>query len=148
MRRLVLALCVAVPVCLAADAEPEPEPGGDAKSDLKKMQGTWSIVKGTKAGMAQPKEMMSVRFTFEKDQIRLTGGPGGGMEPTVTFTLNAKKSPPEIDIQPPMGEKPVKGLYKLNKDELILVFNDPGQDRPAKLDDAKATILVLKRDKK
>lgn len=147
-RSLLLTLCLAVPLCVAADAEPEPEPGGDAKADLKLLQGTWSVVKGLKDGMPPPKEMLSAKFTFDKDQISITGGPGGSAEPPVKFTLNPKKVPAEIDIHPPKGEQMVKGLYKLSKDELTLVFHDPGKDRPKKLDEKGTTLIVLKRDRK
>jgi uncharacterized protein (TIGR03067 family) len=145
-RSLLLLTLLAVPLCLAD--EPSPEPGGDAKTDLKNLQGTWSVAKAIKDGMPPPMELLSVKFTFDKDRIRVTGGPGGGAEPPVKFTLNAKKVPAEIDIHPPMGERMVKGLYKLSKDELTLVFHDPGKDRPKKLDEKGAMIVVLKRDRK
>jgi uncharacterized protein (TIGR03067 family) len=142
VRPIFLSLFLTVPL-LAAD--PSPEPGGDANADLKKIQGTWSIV-SVSGPDKPPGDIKLAKFTFTKDMIKVTGGPG--KEEPVKFKLAVKKGMGELDIQPPRETNPVLGLYKFEKDKLTLTFLQPGKGRPTKFGDPTAMTLVLKKDAK
>ena len=139
-RLLVALLCL-----LRPDAEPEP--GGDAKAHAKKMQGTWSIVRAEGPDKPPDDFVKKAKFVFGKGSVKITGVSGDRR--LGTFKLALKKGVGQIDIQPPEGSKPVLGLYKFEKDRLILCCgSNPGDPRPAKFGDPKAMNLVLKKDAK
>jgi uncharacterized protein (TIGR03067 family) len=152
--KFAFAVLLCLPLALAARPDPDPEPLTPAQADMKAMQGEWAVVKvgGPKGKEKRADEIAKARFTFEKDVIKVTGGPR--KEEDVKFTLDATKKPRWIDIIPPGpkgkgGEPPVKGIYKFEKGELSIAFTEgPRGERPTKFDDPKVNLLVLKRPEK
>lgn len=143
MRRGLLLIPVAL-MLVAGDTCPEPP--DPAKEDLKKMQGEWELKKATNQGkedrdldgmtMVIAKDKMTVKHKLlEKDEV-------------ATITLNGKKTPREIDMQPASKEPLVKGIYKIDKDELTICTHDRTKARPAKFDEKDADLLVFQRKKK
>jgi uncharacterized protein (TIGR03067 family) len=121
--------------------------GGDAKADLKKFQGTWSIVSGWEGGKPVPEEKTKdFRLTFSGDKLTIKHGekPREG-----TFKLDQSKKPKQIDVT--MMDKDVEGIYRFKKGGLLeICFNEPGGERPTEFqsaEDSKMMIIVLKRVK-
>lgn len=146
MRRTFLLLPL-IFLAIAADPNPCPEPADPTRDDLKKMQGSWEMTRAVKGGKAPPRPIAGVVLEISKDQLVIRE-PGGRKPETVTFKLDARKNPREIDIHPPQGRKVVKGIYKLSKNELTICFSEPGRDRPTHFDEKAAGFLVFKQMKK
>jgi uncharacterized protein (TIGR03067 family) len=131
-----------------ADEGPNPEPQPTTKIDLKKMQGTWKVVRAeTKAKGA--KNLDGVRFIIKNDQMTIKD-PNLKRDETATFKLDAKKRPHHINITPTMKGGPrevVLGIYKFEKDQLIIAFNEPKSPRPTRFDALAAMKLVLQKRK-
>jgi len=145
--RPILAMCLVASLCLAAE-EPSPEPGGDDKADLKNMQGTWSVTMWSMRGKDAPPAILTSKFVIDKDQLNINrGGVKTTLFNSMTLKLNAKKKPPEIDLVQGKTDRVMKGIYKLTRDDLIIVYGLAGKDRPTKFDDAGGAVWGLKRDK-
>jgi len=141
-----LLLALLVPPTLGG-AEPDPEPISSSKTDLKNLQGTWDVVAVEMEGKPMPPgKEMPTQFVFKKNQIIARGG---RKDEPATIKIDARKKPRALDISPDNGGREIlKGVYRLTKDELTLVFARPGKDRPAKLNGGPGLVkVVLKRQK-
>src|SRR5262249_38747374 len=122
-RAFVLCLCLA-PLAFADDKDDL------GKKDREAMQGDWACESLTRDGMALPDDDAQALFRTVKGDAyvvaRFRDKAGSG-----TFTLDASKSPKEIDIVPDGPKKVVlKGIYKIEKDVLTICHAPPGADRP------------------
>jgi uncharacterized protein (TIGR03067 family) len=141
-----LCLClVTIGLSLADDTSPCPESPDTSATDLKAMQGAWEMTKGVNAGEAM--ETKGVTMVVEKNTLTVNDGK---RDESVTFKLNAKKNPKEIDLVPPKdkGDKLMPGIYKLEKGVLTICFNKEGGTRPMKFDDKGTSLVVFKKVKK
>jgi uncharacterized protein (TIGR03067 family) len=125
--------------------EPSPEPPGAMKGDLKKMQGTWGIVSISGPGAAPV--VKEVKFVFEKDTLAIKGLPGG-MAISRKIKLSVVKGVGHFDLMEGGGIKPVKGIYKWEKDQLVLVAGKPEAGRPTNFDGPGLDRVVLKKEGK
>jgi uncharacterized protein (TIGR03067 family) len=143
-RALVLLLLLAVPA-LARD-EPDPEPVTTTKADLKKMQGTWEIVRVERGGKDVTKDKGGALFIFTKETLTIRDGK---RDEKATIKLDARKKPAHIDISPDRGkQETVKGIYNLTAKELTIVFTEPGKGRPANFAGGQEHMkLVLRKQK-
>jgi uncharacterized protein (TIGR03067 family) len=117
-----------------------------AKGDQDKIQGTWSVVAGTRNGKAVPEERAkSIQLVFAgnkftiktKDQVR-----------DFTFKLYPDKKPKAIDVD--MDGAVGEGLYDLDGDDLKIIHGESGDPRPKEFvskEGSKLTLMVLKRAK-
>jgi uncharacterized protein (TIGR03067 family) len=130
----------------------------EAKFDPAKLVGEWTIVSGTKAGVASPKEALAGKVTFTKDTITIQAAPDQKF--VMTYKIVSKTSPADIDIV--MKEAPVpdakdskaEGIIAVTDDEVKLCYVDAtAKDRakrPEKFESTKenkAHCFVLKRAK-
>ena len=119
--------------------------GGDAKGDLKKFAGTWSVVSAVKGGKDAPEnEIKDVRLTFKGDKMTFMKGDD---TKDGTITLDATKKPRQIEVM--IEGKSHPGIYKFEGDQLKLCVGET--ERPAEFkspEGSKTMLIVLKREKK
>ncbi|HJZ91376.1 MAG TPA: TIGR03067 domain-containing protein [Gemmataceae bacterium] len=137
-------LMIGLVVVVAAPAKKE-EPKKDAPS----LVGEWypeSAVRGGKPD--NPPEGTSITFTAE-GKCLLKEGKREKVE-DATFKADPKKDPAEIDITlPEKGDHAIAGIYKFEKDTLILCIA-MGADRPKEFASpagSEVMLITLKRAK-
>lgn len=103
----------------------------DAKDDLKKMQGTWTMVSGEQDGEKITEQTIkSGKLVIKEDHhIVLIG------DATIkgTHKLDASKKPSTIDASDtdgPYKGKTLLGIYEITDDTFKVCFAAPGKDRP------------------
>lgn len=114
------------------------------KGDRDKIQGTWIISTGEKAGRKAPAELKDVRMTFTGGEFTWKTSQN---EVKGTFSLDSAITPKEISMR--AEDNKLAGIYKIEGDELKICVG-VGDDRPtdfATKAGAKTMLLVLKRDK-
>lgn len=130
---------------LAADP---PDPN---KKDLDAMQGDWMGEQYIRDGFTFPDDDAQAMFRTVKGNsysvFRFRKKLASG-----TFTLDATKSPKQIDLTPDSAKGVVlHGIYKLEKDRLTICFAAPKQKRPTEFTskpDSGITLNVWLREQK
>ena len=119
--------------------------GGDANTELKKFEGTWSVESAQKGG--KPAGVFkNGRLTFAGDKITLRQGDQETFEGA--FQIDLSKKPRHIDLMF-NGEKAVPGIYASEGGKLKLCVNPDGE-RPTEFSSPEGSntiLLVLKRAK-
>jgi uncharacterized protein (TIGR03067 family) len=123
-----------------------------AKTDMAKLQGSWSMVSGSADGQEVPKEMLAdSKRVCKGDQTTVTVGRQLIMK--AKFSLDPSKNPKTIDYDatggPTKGKKHL-GIYELNGDTLKFCFGAPGAERPTDFTSKpgeRRTFSIWKRDK-
>lgn len=128
MRTLALAALMAA-LAAHSPAGEQPAPKGKAepqpKTDQELIQGNWLIVGLEAGGKQEPeKNYKDNTFTFAKDRATLREK---GFPPVdFTFALDPTKTPKAIDLTPTKGGGTVRGVYKLDGDDLTLCLSIGG----------------------
>jgi uncharacterized protein (TIGR03067 family) len=136
---LALGLAVALGALSAADEKKAFDPT--------KLEGTWEYKSGEKNGQKVEGDALKGKVKITKDMIAMGDG---AMSFEFKYTIDAKASPPTIDME--MTKSPfgagakAKGIIEMDGDDLKLCYAPEG-DRPAKFDGAKAHLFVLKKAK-
>jgi RNA polymerase sigma factor (sigma-70 family) len=128
--------------------KPEAKPGDDKEA----IQGAWQVtdfeVKGKGPDEATLKQIKAARWIFTADMINVQTP--GEKEAPASYTLDASKSPKQIDFGP-LGSPPQEAIYSLEGDVLkICVAGPEGGPRPkdfAANEGGKTVVLTLKRVK-
>jgi uncharacterized protein (TIGR03067 family) len=131
---------------IAADKKDDP-----ARKDLAAMQGDWACDSMERDGEKFPDEAAQALFRTVKGNAytvhRFKKQVGKG-----TFTLDATKTPKQIDITLAGGKgKPILGIYKIEDGKLTMCYPMPGGARPAAFTtkaDSGHTLAVWSREKK
>jgi uncharacterized protein (TIGR03067 family) len=116
------------------------------KSDKDKLQGTWLMVSGERAGKALPPEFAKdAKVVFAGDKLTLKNK---DFMLEGTFKLDPGKKPKEIDVD--FNGKPGKGIYQLEGDTLKIAHGETGDPRPKDFttkEGDQVTVVVFKREK-
>jgi uncharacterized protein (TIGR03067 family) len=149
MRRYaVLALALAVATSLWA-APDKPSKDDKLKKEMKKLEGTWTVVTQERGG--SPVKNSKGTFTFAKSKYTIRWDKDKH-EKGGKFKVDPTKSPKEMDIvaDTPGGEVKLKGIYQIKGDSLKMCIDQKGGERPTKFTTLAGTgqiLIVLKRAK-
>jgi uncharacterized protein (TIGR03067 family) len=131
---------------LTAGATPKSTPSAQ---DVKKLQGTWRVVKGESKGQAKPEDAIKdLKWVIKGNTITLKGDEGKNFE--LRFKLDAAQKPKTIDLINPERKQTVQGIYQLDGKTLKLCVGVPGEKRPAAFvtgEDLNVALFVLEREK-
>ncbi len=106
-----------------------PVPKEPPKAPVESIEGEWKLVEFVKEGRPREKEAITT-MTFKAGKLTIADGK---RDETATYTLDPKATPFAIDLVPEKGggrKETVKGIYKIEKDKLIICFSMDGADRP------------------
>jgi uncharacterized protein (TIGR03067 family) len=137
---------------LTLSAAPLDEPAGDAvKTEVKKMEGTWTFEKVVQNGEEpRPVEEMKVMRLVIDGKTR-TVMQNGEVRSKATYSIDPKASPKTIDVEildGPLKGRTLYGIYDLDGDSFTMCLSLDGKVRPMKLEAGKGNVYqVFKRTK-
>ena len=114
----------------------------DAAADLKEMAGTWKTVVHEAFGKPTPKDQIektSGKLIVEGDSYKVYFGKD--FIDKGTIKLDASKTPRQIDIKT-QNDEIMKGIYKIEKDEMTVCVGQPGIDRPKEFKTTQGQMLI------
>ena len=142
MKRYVL-LALAAGLLVGAD---------DAKDELKKLEGTWTMASGEKDGKALAEQTIKgAKLVFKGGQHDVKVGDDIFKG---THKVDPSQKPKTIDATDtdgPFKGKTVYGIYEVDGDTFKVCFAAPGKDRPKEFSTKSGTghiLHVWKREKK
>lgn len=142
-----LAACLSL-LFAVLPAVPNPDPA--TPDDRQRFQGTWHVTWARTANEQSDQ-------VFRSGTLRVTGEVarfynGSVLQDEVSFTLDPKKKPKEINLYGPRQENrgmPLLGIYEVTDDQLKLYWNvDKVRERPTSFDPQPGRtryFLILKR---
>ena len=108
-------------------------PRDDDKDELK---GTWTLVSSIKNGeTVVPEGIEGTRVNFDGKEYKLTRA--GEVLEQGTYTIDASKTPREIDVKPSQGNdkgKTIKGIFRCAGKTLRACVAEPDEARPKDFD--------------
>lgn len=123
MKRLAGLLVSFVPILLGAD---------DPRSELKKMEGAWTIESIERDGAVMDATKLRKRSVVIQGD-RYVVKEGNQVIEAGTYRVDPRQSPKAIDILPnsgPYAGKVLLGIYQLSDDERAICYAPPGMPRP------------------
>lgn len=125
-----------------------PVPKEPPKAPVESIEGEWKLVEFVKEGRPRENEQITT-MTFKAGKLTIADGK---RDETATYTLDPKATPFAIDLKPEKGRnETVKGIYKIEKDKLVICFSMDGADRPKEFKsepNTKTGMFTLARVKK
>lgn len=124
----------------------------DPKDELKKLEGTYTMVSGEQKGEKLSDQVVkNAKLTIVGDKHSVKVG-----DDTIigTHKVDQAKKPAQIDAtdtEGPFKGKTVQGIYELDGDNFKVCFAEPGKDRPKEFSTKSGTghiLHVWKREKK
>jgi uncharacterized protein (TIGR03067 family) len=118
--------------------------GDDAKKELKKFEGTWSVVSAEKGGEKAPdNDISKIKLVFSGEKITYKEG---DESKEGTIKIDPSKKPAHIDIS--LDGKNYLGIYSLTKGELKLCVDEGVRPTEfATQAGSKTMLAVLKLEK-
>ncbi|MGL4424242.1 MAG: TIGR03067 domain-containing protein [Gemmataceae bacterium] len=151
-RFLVALLGLAVMIGFSTADDKKDEKKAAPAFDAAKLEGTWTLKEGKKAGAALSDDGKKGTYVITKDKITIKDGDGKDTF-VMKYTVDGKASPVTIDMEilegPGDGVKgaKAKGIVEVTDDTLKICYDAMGGDRPTKLDGEKAYYFVLSKKK-
>jgi len=117
-----------------------------SKAELKKLQGTWTVVSLEGNGEKVPEETTKkMKFIVKDNNWTLDRG-DDSIKGTVK--LNPSKNPKEFDAELEESGDKVLGLYEFKGDTVKMCWTNPGGERPAAFSGGEGkTLVVYKKSK-
>lgn len=145
-----LGLTVALAGLTRADEKEKDKPKDkEPEKGLKELEGTYKVIAAERDGKLAEKGLIeTVNVVFKGDEFTLSRSPDDKMVAKIKVTPDAKLS--TIDFAPQDGEfkgKTLPGIYKFEKNELIIVYSEKG-DRPKEFKSDDAILMRLKKAEK
>jgi uncharacterized protein (TIGR03067 family) len=144
MLRAVGGFLLLVSVAVAADA--------DAEAELKALEGRWVIDRARLAGRDHLDDFAGMKLTIKGNEYLIEFAENSDRG---TFTVDPAKSPKWIDIQTakkgPFFGRTLHGIYKIEKEKLILCCEADGKARPTAFEapeKGRNMLLTYQREKK
>jgi uncharacterized protein (TIGR03067 family) len=148
-------------VCVLASADADdPQQQAAVAEELKKLEGTWTVVAIVQGGMELPAESLGESMTFKKGKLTFRGNSEDAEPEVAHFRLDPACNPKVIDFDDSGNnfkdaEAIVEGVYRLDGDTLLLCINWEGGEavkgnRPTALESkegAPARLITMKRQK-
>lgn len=120
-------------------------PAADEPDDLKLLAGTWKPVAADLGGnKIDAMVLEKATIMYEGDKYTITIGDKGEKG---SLTLDAKKSPKQMDIFPTEGDnngKTLLAVYELAGDKLTICYSLSPGVRPENFEPASNTLLLVK----
>lgn len=120
-------------------------PAADEPDDLKLLAGTWKPVAADLGGnKIDAMVLEKATIVYEGDKYTITIGDKGEKG---SLTLDAKKSPKQMDIFPTEGDnngKTLLAVYELAGDKLTICYSLSPGVRPENFEPASNTLLLVK----
>jgi len=118
--------------------------GGDAKMELKKLEGAWDMVSGESKGAKLPESTVkAAKLTIAGDKHTVKVGEDNIVG---THKLDPTKTPKAIDAmdtEGPYKGKTTLGIYKVENGQFTVCFAPPGKDRPTEFTTKSGTGELL-----
>jgi uncharacterized protein (TIGR03067 family) len=118
------------------------------QAELKRLEGRYKVVQMEKASGPAPKQVIdNLSFIFKGNKLTLKLAEE---EKNAQIQLDPDKDPPAIDISPLDGDykgKTFPGIYKIDKEELILVMTEKGERPKEFKPEGDAILIRLRREK-
>ena len=127
------------------------DPGdNDAKKDMEKFQGNWSLISAERDGKKTPDEdakkikltIKSDKFILRKDSVVISEG---------TMTLDPSKKPKEVDetiTTGPNKGKVFSAIYEIGDGQHTICFAAAGKERPTEFSSGGGRLLQVWRREK
>jgi uncharacterized protein (TIGR03067 family) len=140
MTRFAVALVLVSGGLVGAADDPAPKGGLD---------GTYKLISAERDGKLAPKELVeTVTVVFKGDEFTLSTSPDDKKVAKLKIASDSKPLA-TIDIVPADGEykgMTLLGIYKLEKGELTIAYNEKG-DRPKEFKSDSESVILLKLKK-
>jgi uncharacterized protein (TIGR03067 family) len=142
MRTAVIVLSLGLATSAGAAPRPLPKLEGDAKAELKKLQGVWFLTSATSRGV----EVVSEReVTIAGDKLLWRKGEKVVHVMTIRLGRGPKHWTIDLKGTDPEDDEPRRGIYRLWGDTLTICDDEPGEARPKAFDGEKHALWVFKR---
>jgi uncharacterized protein (TIGR03067 family) len=126
--------------------------GDDAKKELERFQGVWTVIALEEGGEKAPEEITRAMGVEFKGDVLIVSEKGKVVE-RLQVKLDPGKKPKALDLKYLTGEDKGKtelGIYALEGDTLKICVNSVGKERPKDFTTAKdneQSMIVLRRKK-
>lgn len=124
----------------------------DDDKELKAIEGVWLIDEARLGGRDHTDDFAGMKLILKGNQFTIEFAENSDRG---TFTVDGTKSPKWIDIKTdkkgPFFGKTLMGIYKLEKDRLVVCCEADGKARPTAFEAKEMTrnmLLTYRRDKK
>jgi uncharacterized protein (TIGR03067 family) len=145
-----LSLCAAVALLVGVGYLSAADKDDAAKKEMKKLEGTWKVVKEELNGSDLPLSEDKPTLLILKGD-RFTLKIGDTVEAAGTGVVDATKKPRTVDLTLSEGSEKgqtMKAIYELKGDELRVCIAPPGKERPTEFSSKDGCmLLVTKRAK-